>query len=66
MNQLLPRGCQLLDDTKITRMIASGMDWQIYKTNMDTYALAVELPLYEKWIEKCSLPEGIFLPVGVI
>lgn len=63
MNQLLPRGCHLLDDTKITRMIASGKDWQIYMTNMDTYALAVELSLYEKWIEKCSLPEGIFLPV---
>lgn len=62
MNQLLPRGCQLLDDTKITRMIVSGEDWQIYMTNMDTYALAVELSLYEKWIEKCSLPEGIFLP----
>ena len=52
MNQLLPRGCQLLDDTKITRMIASGTDWQIYLTNMDTYALAVELSLYDKWIEK--------------
>ena len=58
MNQLLPRGCQLLDDTKITRMIASGTDWQIYLTNMDTYALAVELSLYDKWIEKCSLIPG--------
>lgn len=62
MNQLLPRGCQLLDDTKITRMIASGMNWQIYLTNKDTYALAADPSLYNTWIEKCSLPEGIFLP----
>ena len=62
MNQLLPRGCHLIDDTKVTRLITSGKYWQIYLTNMQTYALAVELPLYDKWIEKSSLPEGIFLP----
>lgn len=62
MNQLLPRGCQLLNEIRIKRMVVSGDHWQIYLTNQDTYALAVEFSLYDQWIEKCSLPEGLFLP----
>lgn len=62
MNQLLPRGCQLVDEIRIKRIVTCGDEWQIYLTNQNTYVLAIDFALYDRWIEKCSLPEGLFLP----
>lgn len=61
MNQLLPRGYSLSEGTRIKKMVAFGDDWQIYLTNHDTYTLAVNHSLYEKWVVQYSVPEGIFL-----
>ncbi len=60
MSQFLPRGYKVSSDKRIRKMIAEGHDWQIYLTNLDSYALAVKPELYEKWINDYSLPEGIF------
>lgn len=60
MSQFLPRGYKVSSDKRIRKMIAEGHDWQIYLTNLDSYALAVKTELYEKWINDYSLPEGIF------
>lgn len=61
MSQFLSRGCYISEQNRIKKMVASGCDWQIYLTNLDTYALAVKTALYEKWVSDYSLPEGIFL-----
>lgn len=61
MSQFLPRGCHISDENRIKKMVANGCGWQIYLTNLDSYVLAVEMSLYEKWISDFSLPEGIFL-----
>ena len=61
MNQFLPRGCHISSENRIKKMVASGCDWQIYLTNLDTYVLAVKTALYDKWIADYSLPERIFL-----
>ena len=61
MNQFLPRGYSVSSDKRIRKMIAEGQDWQIYLTNVDTYALAVKPELYQRWVEDFSLPEGIFV-----
>ena len=47
-------------DKRIRKLIAEGECWQIYLTNVDSYALAVKPALYYKWVSDCSLPEGIF------
>lgn len=60
MSQFLPRGCHISEENRITKMVATGCDWQIYLTNLDMYVLAVKTPLYEKWASDFSLPEGIF------
>ena len=61
MNQFLPRGYSVSSDKRIRKMIAEGQDWQIYLTNVDTYALAVKPELYQRWVDDFSLPEGIFV-----
>lgn len=61
MSQLLPRGCRLSPDARITKMIAEGKGWQIYQTNIGAYALAVDRALFDLWVEKGDLPTGIFL-----
>ena len=61
MSQFLPRGYKVSSDKRIRKLIAEGQDWQIYLTNIDSYALAVKPELYEKWISDYSLPEGLFV-----
>lgn len=61
MSQFLPRGYKVSSDKRIRKLIAEGEGWQIYLTNMDSYALAVKPELYEKWISEYSLPEGLFV-----
>ena len=61
MSQFLPRGFQISTEKRITRMIAEGPGWQIYLTNLDSYALAVNNELYESWVANYSLPSGIFM-----
>ena len=60
MSQFLPRGYSVSADTRIRKEIAEGQSWQIYITNVDSYVIAVEPLLYEKWIKAFSLPESIF------
>lgn len=60
MEQFLQRGYQVSDNCRIKRMIASGHDWQIYLTNIDSYVLAVKTSLYDKWVIDYALPTGIF------
>ena len=60
MGQFLPRGYSVSHDKRIRRMIAEGPDWQIYLTNVDSYVLAVEPGLYDRWVTDYSLPAGIF------
>lgn len=60
MIQFLPRGYLVSPDKRIRKLVADGECWQIYLTNMDSYALAVKLSLYDRWVSECSLPEGVF------
>ena len=60
MGQFLPRGYSLPSDKRIRRMIAEGLNWQIYLTNVDSYVLAVEPELYDRWVADYLLPPGIF------
>lgn len=60
--QFLPRGFQLTEETRITRMICSGEQWQIYATNTDSPVLAVAPELYGRWCAVFGLPAGMFLP----
>lgn len=60
MSQFLPRGYRVSSDKRIRKLIAEGEYWQIYLTNVDSYALAVKPDLYEHWVSDYSLPEGLF------
>lgn len=60
MSQFFPRGYLVSPDKRIRKLIAEGERWQIYLTNVDSYALVVKRSLYDKWINEYSLPEGIF------
>lgn len=60
MNQFLPRGCSISADRRIRTLVSEGTGWQIYLTNLDTYVLAVKPELYRYWVDRYSLPEGIF------
>lgn len=60
MEQWLPRGTAITTDKRIKRMISASKDWQIYSTNQDSYVLAVTASIYETWVDKYDLPEGIF------
>lgn len=60
MNQFLPRGCSISADRRIRKLVSEGTGWQIYLTNLDTYILAVKPELYRYWVDRYSLPEGIF------
>lgn len=60
MEQFLQRGYRISDNCRIKRKIASGHDWQIYLTNIDSYVLAVKTSLYDNWVKNYSLPTGIF------
>ena len=60
MSQFLPRGYKISSEKKIRKAIAEGQGWQIYLTSVDSYALAVEPILYEKWVSDYSLPDGLF------
>ena len=61
MEQWLPRGTAITADKRVKRMISAGKDWQIYLTNQDSYVLAATTSIYEKWIDKYDLPEGVFV-----
>ena len=60
MNQFLPRGYKVSNNKKIRKVIAEGLCWQIYLTDLDSYVLAVETELYDRWISEFSLPVHIF------
>ena len=60
MGQFLPRGFNISPDKKIRKMVSEGPDWQIYLTNLDSYALAVKPNLLHRWISDFALPDGIF------
>ncbi len=60
MSHFLPRGYHIDDQNKITKMLSSGGDWQIYLTNRGAYVLAVKLALYDKWVSDYDLPTSIF------
>jgi len=62
MKQLLTRGLEIIPNHKITRMIAEGKGWQLYNTSSSSFALAVVEELYDLWVEKFCLPDGIFEP----
>lgn len=61
MEQWLPRGTAITTDKRVKRMISAGKDWQIYSTNQDSYVLAATTSIYETWINKYDLPEGVFV-----
>jgi len=60
MSQFLPRGYRVSPDKRIRKLIAEGEYWQIYLTNVDSFALAVKPDLYARWVSDYSLPEGLF------
>lgn len=60
MSQFLPRGYHVSPDKRIRKMIAEGLDWQIYLTNVETYALVVKPELFHRWVSDYSLLEGLF------
>ena len=60
MSQFLPRGYKVSSDKRIRKLIAEGEYWQIYLTNVDSFALAVKTDLYDRWVSDYSLPEGLF------
>ena len=60
MGQFLPRGYFISTDKRIRKMVAEGPDWQIYLTNLDSYALAVKPDLLHRCISDFALPDGIF------
>ena len=60
MEQFLPRGYKVSKDKRIKKLIGSGVGWQLYETNIETYVLASDKDLYEKWIKDYALPEGTF------
>lgn len=51
-------------EKRIKKMISASEDWQIYSTNQDSYVLAATHSIYKAWIDKYSLPEGIFCDVN--
>lgn len=59
MSQFLPRGYKLPSEKRIRKPVAEGQNWQIYLTNVDSYALVVKSGLYEKWVSNYSLPKGL-------
>lgn len=64
MEQWLPRGTSVTAEKRIKKMISASEDWQIYSTNQDSYVLAATHSIYKAWIDKYSLPEGIFCDVN--
>lgn len=60
MEQFLPRGYALSSSNRIKRLIASGHNWQIYLTNLDSYVLAVKQELYDAWVSEFVLPPDLF------
>ncbi len=60
MDWFLPRGIQITPNERIKKLIAADNDWQIFLTNIDSYALAVKQDLYKMWVQNYSLPEGLF------
>ena len=64
MEQWLPRGYAVSEGIRIKRMISASKGWQIYSTNQDSYVLVEKESIYEQWVLKYSLPEGIFFKVS--
>lgn len=62
MTDFLERGTEISPGVKIRKKIAEGEQWQIFLTDRETSALAVDTELYSKWTDSGMLPEGLFLP----
>lgn len=60
MSWFLPRGYCFSEKNKLKRIVAEGDKWQIFLTNLDSYALVVMPDLYDCWINRYSLPTGLF------
>ena len=60
MSQFLPRGFIIDENTKTTKLLSSGDNWQIYLTNRNTYVVAVKTVLYDKWVSEYALPADLF------
>ena len=54
----------LPDMEQIDSFYVKGSQWQLYTTVSGGYALAVASELYEKWLKKHLLEEGLLLPAG--
>ena len=54
----------LPDMEQIASFYVKGSQWQLYTTVSGGYALAVASELYEKWLKKHLLEEGLLLPAG--
>lgn len=61
MNWFLPRGYCFSEKNRIKKLLANGNDWQIFLTNLDSYALVVKPEMYVCWVDEYSLPQGLFL-----
>ena len=64
MEQWLPRGTSVTTEKRIKKLINASEDWQIYSTSQDSYVLAATCSLYKEWIDKYSLPEGLFTEIN--
>lgn len=60
MAQFLPRGFELPDGNRITKVISEGDEWQIYHTVCGNAVLAAHKNLYTKWVHDYLLPENLF------
>lgn len=62
MTDFLERGTEINPGVRIRKKIAEGERWQIFLTDRENCALAVDTALYGEWINCEMLPEGLFLP----
>ena len=59
MARWLPRGFQIQKEIMAGKLLSSGVEWQLYATNNEGYAVAVSSGLYKKWLELEALPQGL-------
>ncbi len=62
MSAFLERGTEVCPGIRIRRKLASGAQWEIYRSTGESSVLAVSPQLYAAWTDGFQLPEGLFLP----
>ena len=60
MDRFLPRGFQMPDGSRITKVYAGGDEWEIYSVSPGGYALAVSSSVFLKWIREFDLAPSLF------